>query len=76
MANQTPAFDYEKCISCGICVQSCPVSCLDLSLVGIDKWKNTFPQLNGETCIGCGFCARDCPTTAIIMVNRKVEEKS
>ena len=72
MANQTPAFDYTKCISCGICVQVCPVSCLEMNLMGIDHWNNAYPQLVADTCIGCGFCARDCPTHIIAMVNSGV----
>ena len=74
MANQTPAFEYDKCVACAICVQVCPVSCLEMDLVGIDVWNNAYPRLTAETCIGCGFCARDCPTLAIVMVhNAKVK---
>lgn len=68
MAKENPTFNYEKCIACRICAQVCPVSCLEMSLISIDKWPNAYPQLVGNTCIGCGFCARDCPTLAIAMV--------
>ena len=73
MANQTPSFNYDKCIACGICIQSCPVSCLELTMTGIDKWNNNYPKLVGNTCIGCAFCEKDCPTDAILMVSSTVQ---
>lgn len=62
-----PEFDYSYCIACGVCVQDCPVSCLGLSLIGIDKYQKAYPQMHNETCIGCGICANNCPMGAIEM---------
>lgn len=76
MARQLPSFEYARCVACAICVQVCPVSCLDLSLSGIDNTKEVYPHLVTDTCIGCGFCARDCPTMTISMIDLVVEGAS
>lgn len=62
----TPKFAYEVCMACGICVQACPVSILDLKDNTRDKYKKAFPKLkNSENCIGCKICEKQCPVGAI-----------
>ncbi len=48
----------DDCISCGICVDECPVSCISEgdSIYVIDQ----------EQCIECGSCEAACPNDAII----------
>jgi electron transport complex protein RnfB len=59
-----PVFDKEVCISCNICIQTCPMSCLSLSGAGLHR----HPDLeNPDFCIACGFCAEECPVDAIVM---------
>ena len=68
MNRKQPFFDYSACISCSICVQACPFSCLSLSLEGIQgKYKNLFPQMVKDNCAGCGICAGSCPMDCIEM---------
>ena len=63
-----PAFEYGKCISCGMCTQECPFSCLSMTLEGKSgKYKNVFPEVTREGCIGCGRCASICPMYVITM---------
>jgi len=65
---KTPKCTYTVCMACGICVQACPVSCLDLTDNNRDKYKKAFPQLdNEENCIGCKICEKQCPVGAIIV---------
>lgn len=46
-------FDEQKCVACGRCAVSCPMT---LKL----------PQgTNGDECIRCGRCIRACPTAAL-----------
>ena len=49
-----------ECKSCGRCVLSCPVKCLEIS-----KTHNArgycFVVYKGEGCIGCGNCYYSCP---------------
>lgn len=68
MIKKRPVFDYSDCISCGICVQACPFSCLRLSFEGKQgKYKNVFPERISEKCTGCGMCASSCPMDCIGM---------
>lgn len=62
-----PVFRFEMCISCGICVQDCPVSCIALAQEGIDKLNNLYPMLVEDTCISCAICAKNCPMDCIEM---------
>lgn len=48
----------DKCISCGACAASCPVSCI---APGEDRY-----EINPEECIECGTCAGVCPVGAPI----------
>ena len=46
----------DKCISCGACAASCPVSCISQ---GDDK-----SIINKDVCISCGTCEGVCPVGA------------
>lgn len=50
---QIPKVEKDVCISCGICVQQCPVK-------AIDKEINI-----SDACIGCGKCVTVCPVGAM-----------
>lgn len=66
-AGSKPVFDKEACISCNMCIQVCPVSCLSLSEASA-KGLHRHPYVeNPALCIACGFCAEDCPVDAISM---------
>ena len=64
-----PEFDYRQCISCGMCTQECPFSCLSMTLEGkAGKYRNVFPQMTADNCVGCGRCAAICPMDVITMM--------
>ncbi|HOA33162.1 MAG: 4Fe-4S binding protein [Clostridiales bacterium] len=46
----------EECISCGACVDSCPVD-------AISEGDGIY-VIDPETCIDCGACAGVCPVDA------------
>jgi len=50
--------DPERCCSCGLCVQSCPVAAIHGS-------KGKPYLITRDYCIACGACAAKCPFTAI-----------
>ena len=52
-----------------MCVTVCPVSAIELSVVGKDDIHTCFPALSERPCIGCGFCEKSCPMDAIAMEN-------
>ncbi len=72
MAKKHPAFHYASCVSCGICVQACPVSCLAMTLVRKQgKYKKPCPEQAEPGCTGCGLCEKSCPMDAISMVENE-----
>lgn len=57
-----PFIDAEKCIKCGICVNSCPVSG---KAIDFKKGKNQPPIYDYKKCIRCFCCQEMCPQKAI-----------
>jgi NADPH-dependent glutamate synthase beta subunit-like oxidoreductase/NAD-dependent dihydropyrimidine dehydrogenase PreA subunit len=67
------------CINCGICMDLCPVRCLDMTrpqgMVGAPPTPIPFGAADEPTmmalpvqiatCLGCQVCAQECPTQAI-----------
>ena len=66
-----PSFHYKNCINCGICVQACPVSALEMSrLAKNSKYRNMFPELtDADGCISCKQCVTACPMECIAMAS-------
>lgn len=52
-----PAIDPGKCVNCGACVESCPVSALSP--------EGRVPAFNYRLCINCLCCQEICPEHAI-----------
>lgn len=52
-----PVVDADLCTACGICVDECPESCLDMN----DVAALTRP----DDCTECGTCEEVCPSEAI-----------
>ncbi|HNY64875.1 MAG TPA: 4Fe-4S binding protein [Deltaproteobacteria bacterium] len=64
-----PSFDRKTCMSCNICIDACPVSCIGLAEPVDRKGAHGYPYVRDEkACIGCGFCALSCPVDSITMV--------
>lgn len=55
--SEKPVIDKEKCIGCGICVNKCGFSALQL--------KEGKAELISHRCEGCGLCEIVCPQNAI-----------
>jgi 2-oxoglutarate ferredoxin oxidoreductase subunit delta len=61
--------EKERCKGCGICVEVCQTSVLEIS-----EEKNSQGYLvpvvrNPDDCISCGLCEMLCPDFAIWVVN-------
>lgn len=69
---EQPSIDEKLCTGCRLCVENCPMSCLELSEPKEHGDIKTFAVLaRPDDCIGCGFCEKDCPISAIKLVKRK-----
>ena len=53
-----PIIDTDECSACGICVDTCAQSVLDI--VG-----DSAEAVNEDSCIGCYDCVEECPMGAI-----------
>ena len=51
--------DLEKCTGCGLCVDVCAVSAIELK---------EEKAVIGDDCVGCGQCEQECPNGAITLV--------
>lgn len=52
-----PVVDPDLCTACGICVDECPTSALDLEDIAV--------LARPDDCTECGTCADVCPNEAI-----------
>ena len=51
--------DSSKCVGCGACPETCPVSALAMN--------GNVAKVDSGSCIDCGACVGSCPTSAISM---------
>lgn len=56
------SYDPEPCITCGDCVEICPMEALTI--------RNDEIYFESIRCIGCGLCVSVCPTGAVSLVEK------
>lgn len=67
-SDSKPTFNRKTCMACRICVDVCPVSCIDTEPAGTAKDPHGYPFLTDEdACISCGQCVEACPVEAAVM---------
>jgi ferredoxin len=79
MPNFRFSFDASECLNCGVCVDVCPVRCLDMTRPEergpeppletgdarqSQAWMTVSPVQVGR-CTGCMVCTMECPTDII-----------
>jgi Pyruvate/2-oxoacid:ferredoxin oxidoreductase delta subunit len=67
-SNYRAEIDEEKCISCGVCVERCPVDAI------FDDESSMKSKVERAKCIGCGVCVIGCASEAIEMVPVSAEK--
>ena len=61
-------FEFEKCIACGICVNSCPNDVLSFETEKRDKSKKKkllSYTIDFQYCMFCNLCVEGCPTSCL-----------
>jgi Formate hydrogenlyase subunit 6/NADH:ubiquinone oxidoreductase 23 kD subunit (chain I) len=62
------AFDFPKCIACGLCTKTCPNNVLSLELVKAEGAKKKQLQsytIDLQYCLFCNLCVEVCPTNTL-----------
>ena len=62
--SQKPAYDFNKCIKCGLCYIYCPEGCIKQNSEG-------YFEADMYYCKGCGICAKECPGGVITMLEEE-----
>lgn len=62
-----PDVDQDKCVSCGKCIQVCPMDALVKANFADSGEKVSLIE---DMCLGCGVCARNCKVDALHMNQR------
>lgn len=67
---QKPNVNIKECMACRLCISTCPEGCLEDTLIGVDKYNKSYPELvRSDECTGCKLCVSACPVEAIEMVS-------
>lgn len=61
--------EIEECCGCGVCVESCPVKCIEMKQ---SKEGFLFPEV-GNSCIKCGKCYAVCPIDTPLCGNKYIK---
>lgn len=62
------AFDFEKCIACGLCTKTCPNNVLSLDTIqdeGSKKKKLLNYNIDLQYCMFCNLCVEVCPVNCL-----------
>ena len=73
MVNDFPVINSDKCVSCGVCVKTCPKQIIEIQTMKARVWvpcstKDTGKAVMGVCevgCIGCKLCVKACPADAV-----------
>ena len=62
-----PWIKGEDCVSCGVCVENCPVGAISL--------EDGVAVIDGANCIRCGICHDACPKGAVRHDSEKIPDE-
>jgi ferredoxin len=64
----TAQVDRDRCISCMICPDMCPVGAIEVVEVEREGMMVMLPQVVPELCTGCGICEYVCPVEGVAAI--------
>jgi NAD-dependent dihydropyrimidine dehydrogenase PreA subunit len=67
--------DAEECKGCGLCVEVCPPTVLQIS-EALNRMGYHPAEYKGIECTGCGVCFYVCPEPGAITVYKRMELKT
>ncbi len=81
MEENFPVVDGNKCVSCGVCVKTCPKQVMEIQTMKARVWvpcstKDLGKAVTGVCkvgCIGCKMCVKVCPADAVTYENDLVK---
>lgn len=65
MGKTVPAYIWDKCVGCGLCIKACRQNALEI--------KDKKVIFNKDKCVDCGCCVRECKTGGFIEKERGAE---
>lgn len=80
MVDNFPVINPDKCVSCGVCVRTCPKKIIELQTL---KARVTVPCSSQDLgkdvkavcavgCIGCKLCVKACPAQAVSYTDNRI----
>ena len=80
MIDRFPVVDPDKCVSCGVCVKTCPKGIMEIQSLKARVWVPCSTKDKGKAvmavckvgCIGCKMCVKACPAGAVSYEDNKV----
>ena len=60
---KTAAADKAVCVSCGVCVKTCPRDAISI-------YRGCYAVVDEAKCVGCGLCEKACPAGCIHVTER------
>jgi electron transport complex protein RnfB len=86
MVENFPVISPDKCVSCGVCVKTCPKAIIELQTLKARVWVPCSTKALGKDvkavcevgCIGCKLCVKVCPANAVAYENNliKIDHKA
>ncbi|CAG35504.1 RnfABCDGE type electron transport complex subunit B [Desulfotalea psychrophila] len=80
MVENFPVVDSNKCVSCGVCVRTCPKNIIELQTLKARVYVPCSTKDLGKNvkavcevgCIGCKICVKVCPADAVSYIDGNV----
>ncbi|MGK7344214.1 MAG: cytochrome b N-terminal domain-containing protein [Candidatus Nitrospinota bacterium M3_3B_026] len=70
LKSEVVEIDERKCVGCGLCVEDCPYSAMELLPVPPEEKHPWAARVSGGLCVGCAVCVGSCGFGALDIPSR------